>query len=182
MEIMKYQDISKCIGKSVNRVTLYSMVCSESEAGKYSTPEELSVIKEYRALITEENRDVISNYIRLFNSNFKNNRMVSDNLKEFFGEDYINGQEDVMALKVSDNDLNVFIVKTSDFGSNLSYFKDEKSTNKITTEDIECILDGIDFLEKIIENPKDAKIFLENFYLEKNMPVNSNVKKIGVKF
>lgn len=182
MDIIKYKDVFR-YSNSDDKVVVYT-ICGEDDGYKtYCSQETIALVEKFRDTLQSDEKKVFFKIVEVLNREFKNNSGVFANLKDFFKDDCVEGQEDVFALKVSNSRDSAIILKTSDFGTNLSYTRIGMKPENINQDDVDDILTGLEFMDLITKDLKKANILLEESFLNENIPVNPVVSgKVKNKF
>lgn len=140
---------------------------------------EKNLYKRLSELFSEEELNKCFNILSDTQYAYKNTSNFYSELKEFFEDEVIQGQEDVMAMIVNIEKNAILKIRASDFGIAISYSNDNLNQNKITIEDKDDIIETMELLSLLINQPEEAMTIKEKIIMQGQ--VEKNAKKSAIK-
>lgn len=171
LEIIKCSDIIFLKNMS-EKISLYWLFYPDSllNNNKMLSSESITIAKKFREYSSMEKRENLFHEMNRLNFLFKNQLSLQDNFNKFFGTTINLGEEDAYGLFFNKKDKCAIILKTSDFGINLSYFKNNLTLDNISKEDMESVELGFSLICLAAESSVKASIKLNEKNLEEIIP------------
>lgn len=139
-----------------------------------NTPEDIKIIKELRKYISDAEKIELLNTLNYINQSMKAKMLSVNNFNDFFQGHIRNGQEDVAGLILNKDEESFLLMRTSDFGINISFFKKSLTLENTDFKDIEKIIQGLDIFKTICDDKLHAQVKLESLILENSIPIQNN--------
>lgn len=173
--IIEEDDIYK-IQNTCYTLPVYWLFCEDISKliSGSDNPENIKIIKELRKYISDTEKSDLLNSLNYINQSMKGKMLSVNNFNDFFKGHIRNGQEDVAGLILNKNEQSYLMMRTSDFGINISFFKNNLTIENTDFKDIEKIIEGVDIFKTICDDKLHAQVKLENLILENSIPIQTN--------